>query len=175
MSYLPLDPKKIKEAKKNIRNALATMKEDGIEFDFIVVRGNSGAMLACYAAEKARKPIILLRKGESSHGSQVEMPVGMEEDKYRYIIVDDLIWSGATIVNISIAIKETFGRVQKTPQMVGMIMYNPRPVQGSTFEKDSCWDEEGLMDVPIYGCNGLTQSSAFSTPKKEAFTSVSAV
>ena len=175
MSYLPLDLKKIREAKKHIRNAIAMMKNDGVEFDFIAVRGNSGSMLACYAAEKSGKPIILLRKGESSHGSQVEMPVGMEEDKYRYIIVDDLIWSGATIVNISIEIKKTFGRVQKTPQMVGMIMYNPRPVQGSTYEKDGCWDEEGLMDVPIYGCNGLTQSSAFSTPKKEAFTSVSAV
>ena len=58
------------------------------------------------------KPIIVVRKGESCHGAEVELPsmcqdgTSFTEQPRRYIIIDDGISMGGTICNILQKIKE---------------------------------------------------------------------
>lgn len=80
---------------KQIRAKLVKLiRESGIKFDAIAVRGNSGLLLGPLVATVLNKGLILVRKDCQSHASYTVE--GCTEVK-RYIIVDDLIESGKTI------------------------------------------------------------------------------
>lgn len=86
-----LVPKLVKKLKK--RN-----------FDAIVFRGLSGAMIAPIVAMRLNKTLIAVRKGEKAHSARtIEGDVGAKS----YIILDDLIDSGATVRAIVEGVKET--------------------------------------------------------------------
>jgi adenine/guanine phosphoribosyltransferase-like PRPP-binding protein len=72
-------------------------------FDAIAFRGLSGAMIAPIVAMRLNKTLIAVRKGEKAHSCHtVEGDIGAKS----YIILDDLIDSGATVRAIVEGIKE---------------------------------------------------------------------
>jgi len=69
-------------------------------FDFIVVRGNSGLLIGPSVADRLNKPFGVVRKpSEKSHCWHI-YEGALFEKSGRYIIIDDLIDSGDTIVSI---------------------------------------------------------------------------
>lgn len=82
--------------KLEVASAARALKK--IEFDAIAFTGLSGAVLASAVALKMDKLLYCVRKvGENRHSDyDVEGPLG----KLRYIIIDDLIQSGATLRRI---------------------------------------------------------------------------
>ena len=72
-------------------------------FDAIAFRGSSGAALAFPLSAALGIPALYVRKpSESSHGRSIEGPDG---DVARYLIVDDLVASGATVSAVMDALK----------------------------------------------------------------------
>ncbi len=72
-------------------------------FDAIVVRGLSGMLIGPEIAARMDLPLIVCRKGESSHGnSDIEMSRAMylSNPSLRYVILDDFICSGETVADM---------------------------------------------------------------------------
>lgn len=90
MSYLTLDHKK---RKRYIAATVKALKNSGLEFRSIVCTGLSGMMIAPVVAERLGARLVIVRKDESSHGSDIETSgiIGS------YIILDDFIETGATL------------------------------------------------------------------------------
>ena len=79
------------------------LTRSGIEFDSIVVRGNSGIVVGPLVAELLKKNIVIVNKeGVSSHS---ERHVVYSNLPKKYIIVDDLVDTGRTVVEIVEAMK----------------------------------------------------------------------
>lgn len=79
-----------------------------LKFDAIAVRGCSGIVPGTIVAYLLRKPLIIVRKGETSH-SDVG-PAGAEilcdslPLKFTYVVIDDTRATGATIKAIRTAL-----------------------------------------------------------------------
>ena len=97
--YLPLTPKKLQSATRRVTDAL---KKSRRKFDGIACRGISGLSVASPVALRLRKPLAVIRKGECANSNR-DVEVG--GDMRRYVIVDDLIHSGATVARIKEAMQ----------------------------------------------------------------------
>lgn len=91
-----------------------------VPFDAIAFRGMSGAMLAGILSYRLKKDLLLVRKPEDSTHSpyKVEGNHGAE----KYVIVDDIVSSGATVKNIVQSIYKECGQ-SRAPKIVGIMMY----------------------------------------------------
>lgn len=94
-----LDPKRSKLIVKNLSYLIKNSK---IDFDYIAVSGYSGSLIAVPISIDFNKRIVVVRKENESRNSayDVEMTVIDACESYKYIIVDDLIFSGKTINHI---------------------------------------------------------------------------
>lgn len=70
-----------------------------LDFDYIACRGVSGLMVASPLAIRLNKGIIVIRKGESCHGCQMEASPQPKTNSH-YIILDDFFSSGNTLKEI---------------------------------------------------------------------------
>jgi adenine/guanine phosphoribosyltransferase-like PRPP-binding protein len=80
-------------------------------FDFIAIRGVSGALIGIPVADAFDKPICVVRKPESCHS-------GFCTEGYtsgKYVIIDDLISSGETIDRIKEALPQS--------ELIGIYLY----------------------------------------------------
>jgi orotate phosphoribosyltransferase-like protein len=95
MSYLPLDHT---QRRQSIDRAVHFLLKSTLEFETIVCTGLSGLLVAPEVSERLGKNLAIIRKGESSRGSDVERtyggPIG------NYIILDDFVESGRTIARV---------------------------------------------------------------------------
>ena len=85
---------------KIIADKTTALIQDNIcrgDYDCIVFRGVSGALIAPIVAYKLGVPVVPVRKGENSHSSNLIELVG---DYVHYLVVDDLISSGDTMREI---------------------------------------------------------------------------
>jgi len=129
----------IASRKKIIRYAVAQLREvrETVPFDAIAFRGLSGAILAPAIADKLGVGIIAIRKPtEQSHSFQ-------KVEGYRnckYIIVDDLISSGATIRIIQDTI---YNHHCDRSECLGVWLYNPN---GGT-ARDEIEDKKGIPPI----------------------------
>jgi adenine/guanine phosphoribosyltransferase-like PRPP-binding protein len=108
------------------------IKDSKLKFDFIAFRGYSGALVASLVASSLSKPLSLVRKrGDRSHstyghdcGEYVEYDNSLIDTflcKGRYIIIDDFIDTGKTLLKIKKAIdNESANNVV----CVGVFLYN---------------------------------------------------
>ena len=151
MSYVPLTPDNFKGAKNNIDEALESLYEKGINFDSIAVRGMSGALMGGVIASEYDIPLILVRKkGARSHSrSSVETKSKVK----KYIILDDLIESGKTVVEIEKAIDIANGA-----KCVAIVLYDH---QDGNVELDlpnrraaRQWEQSPVSNVPIFTRDG---------------------
>ena len=83
--------------KQIVHRLVANINESGLDFDSVVFRGMSGALIVPEVAGVLNKPIVLVRKDDGSHSSHIVE--GYAHVK-KYIIIDDLIYMGHTITNI---------------------------------------------------------------------------
>lgn len=149
MSYLPISQDKIKNVRANLDVAIKALSNENISFDGIVIRGMSGALVAHYVYDKTSKPIMVVRKGESSHGCQLEAPYPAKVE--RYIILDDCISSGNTIISIKqkMDIQNEYGH---NYQVVAIVLYANCPIESEPDAK--AWEEAGLKGIPIFTYDG---------------------
>lgn len=92
--------------KETVKKAVETIKENIPlkSFDTIAVRGISGVLLGSPLAIKLNKNLCVVRKSDGSHSSnKIESGLTCQG---RYLIVDDLIETGATVKAIVSGIKE---------------------------------------------------------------------
>ena len=114
--YNPLDIQIVK--RKIVPNAVKQLKED--DFDTIVFRGMSGALIAPIVAMRLNKNILMVRKpSDCSHSGYSGKAEGcVEIDKY--VIIDDFISTGHTVDNIISAVKESNSKAK----LEGIFLYN---------------------------------------------------
>jgi len=106
---------------KQISKAVATAEKrlQGIQFDAIAVRGNSGLLIGAPLAAHLNKNIMIVRKkGERSHSMRdVE---GWQHARQRVLLVDDFIETGSTL-------KYMYRKIMDycvEPEVVGVYLYN---------------------------------------------------
>lgn len=107
--------------KLHLRLAKKKFREAKLDFDAIAFSGMSGAVFAPYLAHILKKNMIMVRKGADAAAKghscfDVEGYTATE----RYVIVDDLISSGATAQYIHDRIEKDFAN---GAQCVGMYCY----------------------------------------------------
>lgn len=119
--------------KKVIRKAMKFLKTHKDSFDVIAVTGSSGLLVGPVLADKLGKELILVRKPtENSHSSaQIEFTNKLydthKDKKIRYFIIDDLVASGETVMNIVDAMDKS-GAFELT----GLYCYN-QPLKSDRF------------------------------------------
>lgn len=101
-----------------IESVIVLLRKHSKGFDAIAFRGASGALVAPAVAARLHKSLILVRKPEENAHSR--MLVEGPTEIVRYVIVDDLIISGATIREIKRVVK-LFSPYSKC---VGIVEYN---------------------------------------------------
>lgn len=109
----------IKLRKKTIKDLCALIKKHNLDFDSIAFTGLSGALVAPSVADKLNKNLIAIRKDncDSHAASYSDEFIEGNLDSKKYIIVDDLIFSGSTIKRIM--------RKIDFSECVGVFLYSP--------------------------------------------------
>lgn len=138
MSYLTLNHN---NRKKYIRATVKALKESGLDFQSIVCTGLSGLLVSPVIAERLDKQLVIVRKGESSHGSDIEMD--WRNNIGNYVILDDFTESGETITRIRNKMVKHF---PLGADCVGVYMYR----QGSQSEYKKVRE---TMPQLWFGCN----------------------
>jgi hypothetical protein len=88
--------------RQNVKNCVRALRK--MEFDAIAFRGMSGALLAPAVALSMKKNLLMVRKpADDSHSM---MMVEGDKAARRYVIIDDLISTGATVRTIFKEIRE---------------------------------------------------------------------
>lgn len=118
------------EFKKKIDALCRSFNRLLIKPDAIAFQGSSGSAIAFPLSYKLKVPIIYIRKpDEHSHGHRLEgnIPKG---GIATYVIVDDLISSGATIQRIYTSIADRATELGcKTPKCTGVFLYSPNDLR----------------------------------------------
>jgi hypothetical protein len=115
--HLVFDPEEYKETLVSVMNCLET-----IEYEAIAFRGSSGAAVAFPLSLLVDKPLIQIRKNTGHHAKSLyEGVYGIKS----YVIVDDFMESGETIVSVVKQV-EKFHRTDNylPPKCNGVIFYN---------------------------------------------------
>jgi orotate phosphoribosyltransferase len=90
-----------------------------LQFDAIAIRGNSGAAVGWPVSYITGIPIVLIRKGEKTHGRDMEGPDSRID---RYLILDDFIETGTTVRSMIDEFSKR--RVLGNSDCVGVLLYN---------------------------------------------------
>jgi hypothetical protein len=126
--HTALDMRFVKLALKTIKKLV---KDTKLDFDTIVFRGMSGALLAPLVAQTLKKELLMVRKDDGTHSSyKVEGNLATK----RYIILDDLICTGETLKHIfSTLHREGVSQVEgssrpqfdlRNAECVGIVLYH---------------------------------------------------
>lgn len=76
------------------------------KFDFIAVRGFSGALVGSPAALRLNKPLVVIRKPDESNHQGCSALINGRYASGRYVFLDDFISSGATERAVSSALTD---------------------------------------------------------------------
>lgn len=107
-----------KERNKIIIKAVCDLRKISGEFDTIACCGVSGLMVVPQIAELLNKHILIIRKNEEKRYSEFRSE-GVAPLKY--VVVDDLVCSGATVKHIKKIIHEEYSRAK----CLGVYCYLP--------------------------------------------------
>jgi len=125
-------------ASKTLKRLVFAIKNSNASFDFIAVRGISGALVGSYLTVKLGKPVVVIRKEhDDSHGTSIERDDDLVLYASHYIIVDDGISSGRTLREIINQLHTEF-----CAQIVGVFTYCQSDVASS-----SLFDSEKINSI----------------------------
>lgn len=105
--------------------------------------GLSGTIVGTFAADRTGRQFAIVRKpGEESHGDTIE---GYTLNKY--VIIDDFIETGSTILRIMRQLEKYKLIDQRTPECVGILLYTKSgdvslehfTYQGKQIKIEYCW------------------------------------
>lgn len=85
---------------KAVRKTINIIRKSGVEFDAIAFRGLSGALVGPAVACRMKKGFLAVRKMKEEESHSTVAVEGAVKADCQYIIIDDLISSGATVWNI---------------------------------------------------------------------------
>jgi len=103
---------------KTARNAKKQILSTGVDFDAIVCTGNSGVPLATLLSIRMRKQLTIVNPVGVTRHSAYDVE-GLIESEHNYVIVDDLIDTGATISRL----KEKMAQRSEKSQHVLTYLY----------------------------------------------------
>lgn len=112
-----LEPVSFKKTLKALVKRLDKYKDD---FDTIVFRGMSGALIGPALAVEMNKQMLLIRKDKQCHSAYL---CEGNHDLEKYIVVDDLVCTGDTMRAINKEVQAIGRDVGTTPQFRGLITY----------------------------------------------------
>ena len=122
------DPEELRDVVYSISdeiNKLATRPA------FIAVRGVSGVSVGAAVSFHASIPLVVVRKSdENTHSSGTVQ--GLDELHGSYVIVDDLIDSGATVRAIVNELESDCDNYNNSNEPIAVILYAPRDMQSQT-------------------------------------------
>jgi orotate phosphoribosyltransferase len=108
-----------------VNRAVRELKKADVDFDTIAFRGVSGALFGPPLAVRMNKSMLVVRK-ESSHSVY---PIEGNKATQKYIIVDDFVSSGATVLTIKEKIKNWQESGGYTPAICQAIVSYKRYVE----------------------------------------------
>jgi phosphoribosylpyrophosphate synthetase len=110
------------------------------DYDFVACTGQSGMSVAFAALMLYEFPLVVVRKGERTHGNMIE---GDAERIGRYIVVDDFISSGATMRRINRELRKwADDHDYAAPTHVGSVLYVRKRFDKSTYNVPAHDDPE---------------------------------
>lgn len=109
---------------KTISRLTEALKPHANQFDTIAFRGVSGTMIGPILAMNLQKEMLVVRKlPHESHASHSWRLVEGNGECQKYIIVDDIVASGATLFNICDEIRNVGNWVYGPPKCVGLATF----------------------------------------------------
>jgi orotate phosphoribosyltransferase len=135
-----------------IAELVKRLKSFGLgKFDTIAFRGMSGALIVPVIADKLQKAMIFVRKGETNHS---DYQVEGNKKVSKYIIIDDLIFSGGTIHSILDKVNDCMNdEGGRTIKCVGIFLYRDY----STKQEFVCPKTKEAIPVNAFTVNGETK------------------
>jgi hypothetical protein len=128
---------------------------ENIKIDAIAYTGSSGAAIAFPLAIAYDLPIIYVRKkGEQSHGGEVEC--NYTDEIETYMVVDDFISSGRTVGRVMEGVKKAAQRRGwEGPKCLGVFEFDPMSPTRERFDlRDDDYELTGVV-VDVYHLNHL--------------------
>lgn len=115
-----------------------------LQVDAIAFSGSSGCAVAFHLAVQHQIPLIYVRKpDEKAHGEKVEC--NSSADIRRYLIVDDFVFTGETVVRIINAIQvHTERSPVSAPECVGVLCFD-------TLRSSEGKRQFNFRTLPVYG------------------------
>lgn len=132
-----------KERNRIIIKAVCDLRKISDEFDTIACCGVSGLMVVPQVAELLNKHILIIRKDEKRYSEFRSEGVA----PLKYVVIDDLICSGATIRHIKNIIRDEYPRAK----CLGVYCYLPNETAYRADEEGSkfCQKELGVSLLNI--------------------------
>lgn len=147
-----LNPVKLKKVVKQLSDNIKEFQKT-TTIDAIAIRGMSGALIGGIVSHKLGIPLMCVRKGKSHSDFKVETYLHGYKPEINYIIIDDLICSGGTIINIIKEVKKEFKDINEQnvneditkmkPVLKGIFLYNDSPEAWKT------WSVGHMKTVPV--------------------------
>lgn len=108
------------ELQKRINATVVFLQRRSQKFDAIAFRGMSGALVAPAVAARLKKNLLMVRKATDSNHSSLSVE-GFNGAPQRYVIIDDFIFTGATVREI----QRTIGQMKHGAghKLIGMVCY----------------------------------------------------
>lgn len=127
------------EMRKVVLDKIVQMiRRSGVQFDTIVFRGMSGCLIGPSVADILNKPFLMVRK--ENDGSHSSHDCEGHADINKFIIIDDLICSGATIDSINRTFASEMPDKAQSANCVAIFLYN------------QSYAEMYYRNTPIYAC-----------------------
>jgi orotate phosphoribosyltransferase len=137
------------EWEKVVDEIVAAIKESGVTFDAIAVRGISGMFVGPVVANKLHKRLMVVRKEkDESHGwYKVECSTDLAREGVRYIFVDDLISTGKTPERVREAVNEQWTVLKRLPcpTLIACFCYAPE-------RHKSIIENKAIAGAEVYWC-----------------------
>lgn len=106
------------------RKVTKEIREKGVEFDAIACRGVSGIVVSSAVASRLAKQLIVVRKPDEKSHSECEVE-GRPYGDFKYIVIDDFICTGKTVVEIMkpLVVPAKY-QLKGVGKCVGLFMYS---------------------------------------------------
>ena len=129
------------------------IERKNLVFNAIAVRGVSGIYMGAIVSARLKMPTVIVRKESEKIDSHAHTMVEWCEERsplfgMKYLIIDDLISGGNTVLSIKNAIAQVANETMVKPICVGVILYAHG--RDSDEMESVCARQSNLVGSPVY-------------------------